>query len=161
MIFRLTEIDSKVLLILDFAWLGLTHISGDENVCSILLSETSQVRFLSGTPQTPLKALFYKVFSGVWFMAFYLWWIWIVLISHFFIRYYFKPFKEVDLLTLLKFYLWSVCFKNCSFISGDKDLISSNNAISLSVLKVNHLPWLLALFEMFEHSTLFACFLEF
>ena len=38
MIFRLTEIDSKVLLILDFAWLGLTHINGDENACSILLS---------------------------------------------------------------------------------------------------------------------------
>ena len=37
MIFRLTEIDSKVLLILDFAWLGLTHISRDENTRSILL----------------------------------------------------------------------------------------------------------------------------
>ena len=49
MIFRLTEIDSKVLLILDFAWLGLTHINGDENTCSILLSEGSEVQILPET----------------------------------------------------------------------------------------------------------------
>ena len=34
----MTEIDSKVLLILDSAELGLTNISGDKNICSILLS---------------------------------------------------------------------------------------------------------------------------
>ena len=37
-IFRLTEIDSKVLLILDSTWLELTHINGNQNVRFVLLS---------------------------------------------------------------------------------------------------------------------------
>lgn len=45
----MTEIDSKVLLILDSAELGLTNISGDKNICSILLSNRPLVRLQSGT----------------------------------------------------------------------------------------------------------------
>ena len=62
MIFRLTEIDSKVLLILDSAWLGLTHINGDENVRSILLSGRSEVQILLATPKTPPKTLIFQGF---------------------------------------------------------------------------------------------------
>ena len=65
MIFRLTEIDSKVLLILDFAWIGLTHINGDENVRSILLSGRPEVQILLATPESIAASHFW------WFAAFF------------------------------------------------------------------------------------------